>query len=177
MLDENRKGSENEIKQIEVLCQQMVNKLADIRDQLINNLKKESLEREERLRKQLEILTHLVPTTQLYLLISSIFCSSTGKMDFLDMGYTLNNRIQSFLSSNECSQPTFPTQVHTNYRADFARALEPFLGMKSVILPSMLHRRLSVPPDTPGSQSPGDVDLLVSPFGFMSNTPTCKSYK
>lgn len=40
MLEEVKKSAANEINQIQMLCQQMIDKLIEIRDQLLNGINK-----------------------------------------------------------------------------------------------------------------------------------------
>ena len=101
------------------------------------------VEEEERLRQvhftsHLRQLCSLLPCVQLYLLSASIVYSSASKQDFLQLSYDLMKRIQSLINDNQPIKPLFTGQIDTNHRDEFAKALEPYLGMSSLFLPSVM---------------------------------------
>ncbi|VDK46736.1 unnamed protein product [Anisakis simplex] len=114
-------------------CQQMIDTLLSVRDRLVKKLDEEKMKRDQHFAEQVRQLTALQPLIRLYLLSASIFCSSASKLDFLQSSNDLLKRIQCLLSM-ECDKPQYTGELAIDGREEFGRALEPFLGLTSILL-------------------------------------------
>ncbi|NWJ02194.1 RN207 protein, partial [Crypturellus undulatus] len=86
-------------------------------------------EKEKALREQLEHLAALLPTLQVHLVTCSAFLSSASKAEFLDLGYQLMERLQKIVQLPHRLRPAQSSKISTEYRAEFARCLEPLLTL------------------------------------------------
>ncbi|NXA56527.1 RN207 protein, partial [Nothocercus julius] len=86
-------------------------------------------EKERALREQLAHLAALLPTLQVHLVTCSAFLSSASKAEFLDLGYQLMERLQKIVQLPHRLRPAQSSKISTEYRAEFARCLEPLLTL------------------------------------------------
>ncbi|VDM98425.1 unnamed protein product [Thelazia callipaeda] len=114
-------------------CQEMTDTLLTVRDRLLKKLDEEMSTRIKHFHKQMRQLASLQPTTRLYLLSASIFCSSASKLDFLQSYTDLLKRIQNLMAM-QCDKPQFTGDLAVDSREEFSKALEPFLGLSSLLL-------------------------------------------
>ncbi|MFH4981965.1 hypothetical protein AB6A40_008674 [Gnathostoma spinigerum] len=121
--------------------QEMFDAMLFVRDRLLKKLDEEKEKRERHFHEQMRYLIALQPSIRLYLLSSSIFCSSASKLDFLQSSNDLLKRIQGLLSM-ECEKPQFTGEIEMNFREEFSHALEPYLGLSSVLM-NLPHRCIS----------------------------------
>uniref|UniRef100_A0A8C4UVL1 RING finger protein 207 n=1 Tax=Falco tinnunculus TaxID=100819 RepID=A0A8C4UVL1_FALTI len=67
------------------------------------------------------------PHTQVHLVTCSAFLSSANKAEFLDLGYQLMERLQRIVKLPHRLRPAQTSKINSEYRAEFARCLEPLL--------------------------------------------------
>uniref|UniRef100_A0A914WHR3 Actin interacting protein 3-like C-terminal domain-containing protein n=1 Tax=Plectus sambesii TaxID=2011161 RepID=A0A914WHR3_9BILA len=131
-LDDSFKAQDAQVRQT---CQQMIDGLMQVRDRLLQELDADRRTRESHFNDQLKNLCAMLPSIHLYLLSSSIFCASASKIDFLDSAHDLIKRIQNLTGDGgQLSKPLYTGQLSSDSREEYARALEPFLGLSSLLL-------------------------------------------
>ncbi|VDM40598.1 unnamed protein product [Toxocara canis] len=134
-------------------CQEMIDTLLSVRDRLFKKLDEEKALREKHFHEQMRQLTSLQPLIRLYLLSASIFCSSASKLDFLQSSTDLMKRIQNLISM-ECDKPLYTGELTIDSREEFSRALEPFLGLSSILLSTGRNRGDETSDRSCGTSSP-----------------------
>uniref|UniRef100_A0A8B9ZWM4 Ring finger protein 207 n=1 Tax=Anas zonorhyncha TaxID=75864 RepID=A0A8B9ZWM4_9AVES len=97
---------------------------------------------------------------EVHLVICSAFLSSANKAEFLDLGYQLMERLQRIVKLPHRLRPAQTSKINTEYRAEFARCLEPLL---------MLTPRRSVV-GSAGGIGPGIAGTNMIPVGQSSKT-------
>ncbi|XP_074781096.1 RING finger protein 207 isoform X2 [Athene noctua] len=123
-------------------------------------------EKEKAFKEQLAHLASLLPTLQVHLVTCSAFLSSANKAEFLDLGYQLMERLQRIVKLPHRLRPAQTSKINSEYRAEFARCLEPLL---------MLSPRRSVV-GSAGGIGPGIAGTNMLPVGQCSKTlmvPSC----
>ncbi|KAK4809867.1 hypothetical protein QYF61_022698 [Mycteria americana] len=117
-------------------------------------------EKEKAFKEQLAHLASLLPTLQVHLVTCSAFLSSANKAEFLDLGYQLMERLQRIVKLPHRLRPAQTSKINSEYRAEFARCLEPLL---------MLSPRRSVV-GSAGGICPGIAGTNMLPGGQCSKT-------
>ncbi|NXV87750.1 RN207 protein, partial [Calonectris borealis] len=100
------------------------------------------------------------PRAQVHLVTCSAFLSSANKAEFLDLGYQLMERLQRIVKLPHRLRPAQTSKINSEYRAEFARCLEPLL---------MLSPRRSVVGSASGI-GPGITGTNMLPGGQCSKT-------
>ncbi|KAM8796425.1 RING finger protein 207 [Eudromia elegans] len=129
MIEEVRSSAGDEEAAISSLCSSMQDALAERRQALLRAVRSQHEEKEAALREQLAHLAALLPTLQVHLVTCSAFLSSASKAEFLDLGYQLMERLQKIVQLPHRLRPAQSSKISTEYRAEFARCLEPLLTL------------------------------------------------
>ncbi|NWX94471.1 RN207 protein, partial [Nothoprocta pentlandii] len=129
MIEEVRSSACDEEAAISSLCSSMQETLAERRHALLRAVRSQHEEKEKALREQLAHLATLLPTLQVHLVTCSAFLSSASKAEFLDLGYQLMERLQKIVQLPHRLRPAQSSKISTEYRAEFARCLEPLLTL------------------------------------------------
>ncbi|XP_064381431.1 RING finger protein 207 [Dromaius novaehollandiae] len=129
MVEEVRNSASEEETAISSLFSSMQEKLAERRQALLKAVRSQHEEKEKAFREQLAHLAALLPTLQVHLVTCSAFLSSANKAEFLDLGYQLMERLQKIVKLPHRLRPAQTSKISTEYRAEFARCLEPLLTL------------------------------------------------
>ncbi|XP_043919513.1 RING finger protein 207 [Protopterus annectens] len=127
MIDEVQSNAEEEDNAITTLFNNMQERLAERKKMLLKAAQSQHEEKEKAFKEQLSHLASLLPTLQVHLVTCSAFLSSANKSEFLDLGYQLMERLQKIVKLPHRLRPTQSSKINTEYRAEFARCLEPLL--------------------------------------------------
>ncbi|XP_072210266.1 RING finger protein 207 isoform X2 [Excalfactoria chinensis] len=125
MIEEVRNSASEEESAINALFSGM--QLSDRKKALLKAVQSQHEEKEKAFKEQLAHLASLLPTLQVHLVICSAFLSSANKAEFLDLGYQLMERLQRIVKLPHRLRPAQTSKINTEYRAEFARCLEPLL--------------------------------------------------
>ncbi|KAI5095720.1 RING finger protein 207 [Silurus meridionalis] len=158
MIGEVRANVDEEESAICTLFNSMQEKLAERKKIMLKAAQSQHEEKERAFKEQLSHLAALLPTLQVHLVSCSAFLSSANKFEFLDMGYQLMERLQKIVKLPHRLRPSQSCKINTEYRAEFARCLEPLL---------LLGQRRSV-------STAGSVSGLCSSGGLLPSV-TCHS--
>uniref|UniRef100_A0A8C3E104 RING finger protein 207 n=1 Tax=Corvus moneduloides TaxID=1196302 RepID=A0A8C3E104_CORMO len=160
MIEEVRNSASEEEAAINSLFSRMQEQLSERKKTLLKAVQSQHEEKEKAFKEQLAHLASLLPTLQVHLVTCSAFLSSANKAEFLDLGYL------PALPQPQPQLSSLAPQINSEYRAEFARCLEPLL---------MLSPRRSVV-GSAGGIGPGITGTNMLPGGQCSKTlmvPSC----
>ncbi|KAM6241006.1 RING finger protein 207 isoform 1-T1 [Porphyrio hochstetteri] len=160
MIEEVRNSASEEEAAINSLFGRMQEQLSERKKTLLKAVQSQHEEKEKAFKEQLAHLASLLPTLQVHLVTCSAFLSSANKAEFLDLGYQLMERLQRIVKLPHRLRPAQTSKINSEYRAEFARCLEPLL---------MLSPRRSVV-GSAGSIGPGIAGTNMLPVGQCSKT-------
>ncbi|XP_064586917.1 RING finger protein 207 isoform X2 [Zonotrichia leucophrys gambelii] len=166
MIEEVRNSASEEEAAINSLFSRMQEQLSERKKTLLKAVQSQHEEKEKAFKEQLAHLASLLPTLQIHLVTCSAFLSSANKAEFLDLGYQLMERLQRIVKLPHRLRPAQTSKINSEYRAEFARCLEPLL---------MLSPRRSVV-GSAGGIGPGITGTNMLPGGQCSKTlmvPSC----
>ncbi|XP_061207600.1 RING finger protein 207 isoform X2 [Neopsephotus bourkii] len=166
MIEEVRNSASEEEAAINSLFGRMQEQLSERKKALLKAVQSQHEEKEKAFKEQLAHLASLLPTLQVHLVTCSAFLSSANKAEFLDLGYQLMERLQRIVKLPHRLRPAQTSKINSEYRAEFARCLEPLL---------MLSPRRSVVGSASGI-GPGITGTNMLPGGQCSKTlmvPSC----
>ncbi|XP_010003601.1 PREDICTED: RING finger protein 207 [Chaetura pelagica] len=166
MIEEVRNSASEEEAAINSLFGRMQEQLSERKKALLKAVQSQHEEKEKAFKEQLAHLASLLPTLQVHLVTCSAFLSSANKAEFLDLGYQLMERLQRIVKLPHRLRPAQTSKINTEYRAEFARCLEPLL---------MLSPRRSVVGSAAGV-GPSLAGANMHPGGQCSKTlmvPSC----
>ncbi|NXL27633.1 RN207 protein, partial [Glaucidium brasilianum] len=190
MIEEVHNSASEEEAAINSLFGRMQEQLSERKKTLLKAVQSQHEEKEKAFKEQLAHLASLLPTlqvgpragaglpwprgapvvtppcTQVHLVTCSAFLSSANKAEFLDLGYQLMERLQRIVKLPHRLRPAQTSKINSEYRAEFARCLEPLL---------MLSPRRSVV-GSAGGIGPGITGTNMLPVGQCSKTlmvPSC----
>ncbi|XP_054147853.1 RING finger protein 207 [Melozone crissalis] len=166
MIEEVRNSASEEEAAINSLFSRMQEQLSERKKTLLKAVQSQHEEKEKAFKEQLAHLASLLPTLQVHLVTCSAFLSSANKAEFLDLGYQLMERLQRIVKLPHRLRPAQTSKINSEYRAEFARCLEPLL---------MLSPRRSVV-GSAGGIGPGITGTNMLPGGQCSKTlmvPSC----
>ncbi|XP_014807506.1 PREDICTED: RING finger protein 207 [Calidris pugnax] len=160
MIEEVRNSASEEEAAINSLFGRMQEQLSERKKTLLKAVQSQHEEKEKAFKEQLAHLASLLPTLQVHLVTCSAFLSSANKAEFLDLGYQLMERLQRIVKLPHRLRPAQTSKINSEYRAEFARCLEPLL---------MLSPRRSVV-GSAGTIGPGIAGANMIPGGQCSKT-------
>ncbi|XP_062470472.1 RING finger protein 207 isoform X1 [Pezoporus occidentalis] len=175
MIEEVRNSASEEEAAINSLFGRMQEQLSERKKALLKAVQRlgrallccsQHEEKEKAFKEQLAHLASLLPTLQVHLVTCSAFLSSANKAEFLDLGYQLMERLQRIVKLPHRLRPAQTSKINSEYRAEFARCLEPLL---------MLSPRRSMVGSTSGI-GPGITGTNMLSGGQCSKTlmvPSC----
>uniref|UniRef100_A0A663DUZ2 RING finger protein 207 n=1 Tax=Aquila chrysaetos chrysaetos TaxID=223781 RepID=A0A663DUZ2_AQUCH len=127
MIEEVRNSASEEEAAINSLFGRMQEQLSERKKALLKAVQSQHEEKEKAFKEQLAHLASLLPTLQVHLVTCSAFLSSANKAEFLDLGYQLMERLQRIVKLPHRLRPAQTSKINSEYRAEFARCLEPLL--------------------------------------------------
>ncbi|XP_075293348.1 RING finger protein 207 isoform X3 [Opisthocomus hoazin] len=127
MIEEVRNSASEEEAAINSLFGRMQEQLSERKKTLLKAVQSQHEEKEKAFKEQLTHLASLLPTLQVHLVTCSAFLSSANKAEFLDLGYQLMERLQRIVQLPHRLRPAQTSKINSEYRAEFARCLEPLL--------------------------------------------------
>uniref|UniRef100_A0A8C5UF32 RING finger protein 207 n=1 Tax=Malurus cyaneus samueli TaxID=2593467 RepID=A0A8C5UF32_9PASS len=127
MIEEVRNSASEEEAAINSLFSRMQEQLSERKKTLLKAVQSQHEEKEKAFKEQLAHLASLLPTLQVHLVTCSAFLSSANKAEFLDLGYQLMERLQRIVKLPHRLRPAQTSKINSEYRAEFARCLEPLL--------------------------------------------------
>ncbi|XP_065226442.1 RING finger protein 207-like isoform X2 [Planococcus citri] len=84
--------------------------------------------KERSFRNQLVSLSTVLPILQQHILLCQSFSSTANKFQFLEVVFSMIDRLNTVANLPRLLRPTLSSQIKTNYRSEFAHCLEPWVG-------------------------------------------------
>lgn len=128
-LDELRHSLESEKRALNAFCQGMQETITKTHSYVLAELQRQFETKERMVRTQLLALGSALPVLQMHLMLCTAFTSGATKYQFLELAHPMLERLSRVAQLGHPSRPPLlGAHIKVNYRADFARALQPYLG-------------------------------------------------
>lgn len=128
-LDELRHSLESEKRALGAFCQGMQETITKTHGYALGELQRQFETKERMVRTQLLALGGALPVLQMHLMLCTAFTSGATKYQFLELAHPMLERLSRVAQLGHPSRPPLlAAHIKTNYRMDFARALQPYIG-------------------------------------------------
>ncbi|XP_012277774.1 RING finger protein 207 isoform X2 [Orussus abietinus] len=128
-LDELRHSLESEKRSLTSYCQGMQETVAKTHASMLSELQRQFESKERMVRAQLLSLGSALPVLQMHLMLCTAFTSGATKYQFLELAHLMLDRLGRVAQLGHPSRPPLLTaHLKTNYRTEFARVLQPYVG-------------------------------------------------
>ncbi|KOC68694.1 RING finger protein 207 [Habropoda laboriosa] len=128
-LDELRHSLESEKRALNSFCQGMQEAITKTHGNVLTELQRQFEMKERMVRSQLLSLSSALPILQMHLMLCTAFTSGATKYQFLELAHPMLERLGRVAQLGHPSRPPLVTaHLKTNYKNDFARALQPYVG-------------------------------------------------
>ncbi|XP_029175878.1 RING finger protein 207-like isoform X3 [Nylanderia fulva] len=132
-LDELRHSLESEKRALGAFCQGMQEAITKTHAYVLSELQRQFETKERMVRAQLLSLGSALPVLQMHLMLCTAFTSGATKYQFLELAHPMLDRLSRVAQLGHPSRPPLlAAHIRTNYRADFARALQPYIGQAQI---------------------------------------------
>ncbi|XP_070161534.1 RING finger protein 207 isoform X3 [Polyergus mexicanus] len=132
-LDELRHSLESEKRALGAFCQGMQEAITKTHAYVLTELQRQFETKERMVRAQLLSLGSALPVLQMHLMLCTAFTSGATKYQFLELAHPMLERLSRVAQLGHPSRPPLlAAHIRTNYRADFARALQPYIGQTQI---------------------------------------------
>ncbi|XP_067214301.1 RING finger protein 207-like isoform X3 [Linepithema humile] len=132
-LDELRHSLESEKRALGAFCQGMQEAITKTHTYVIAELQRQFETKERMVRTQLIALGSALPVLQMHLMLCTAFTSGATKYQFLELAHPMLERLSRVAQLGHPSRPPLlAAYIKTNYRGDFARALQPYIGQMQI---------------------------------------------
>ncbi|XP_048747686.2 RING finger protein 207-like [Ostrea edulis] len=162
LLSEIQQSSEDEKKAITDLYNLMMEKITEMKTDLLKEVDRQYQEKEKVFKKELSTLSTLLPTLHTHLVTCSAFTSSANRFEFLDLAYILMDRLKSIINQQHPLHPSQSGQICTDYKVQYSKCLEPLL------FPSRTPSQLCNV-----STKPGPISSIPSSLSMTTTITTC----
>ncbi|XP_032669203.1 RING finger protein 207-like isoform X2 [Odontomachus brunneus] len=137
-LDELRHNLESEKRSLSGYCQGMQEVITKTHASVVTEMQRQFETKERMVRSQLISLGSALPVLQMHLMLCTAFTSGATKYQFLELAHPMLERLGRVAQLGHPSRPPLlGAHIKTNYRIDFARALQPFIGQTQSLKESL----------------------------------------
>nr|XP_033335833.1 RING finger protein 207-like isoform X3 [Megalopta genalis] len=128
-LNELRHSLESEKKALNSFCQGMQEAITKTHGSVLTELQRQFETKDRMVRSQLLSLGSALPVLQMHLMLCTAFTNDATKFQFLELAHPMLERLSRVAQLGHPSRPPLMTAyLKTNYRNEFARSLQPFVG-------------------------------------------------
>ncbi|XP_015183062.1 PREDICTED: RING finger protein 207-like isoform X4 [Polistes dominula] len=128
-LDELRHSLESEKRALNSFCQGMQEAINKTHSSALTELQRQFETKERMVRTRLLSLGSAVPILQMHLMLCTAFTSGATKYQFLELAHPMLERLSRVAQLGHPTRPPLlAAHLKTNYKSDFARTLQPFIG-------------------------------------------------
>nr|XP_033186484.1 RING finger protein 207-like isoform X2 [Bombus vancouverensis nearcticus] len=128
-LDELRHSLDSEKRTLNSFCQGMQEAITKTHGSTLTELQRQFETKERMVRSQLLSLGSALPVLQMHLMLCTAFTSGATKYQFLELAHPMLERLSRVAQLGYPSRPPLLTaHLKTNYKNEFARALQPYIG-------------------------------------------------
>ncbi|XP_017884913.1 RING finger protein 207-like isoform X2 [Ceratina calcarata] len=154
-LDELRHSLDCEKRALNSFCQGMQEAMTKTHGSVLTELQRQFETKERMVRTQLLSLGNALPVLQMHLMLCTAFTSGATKYQFLELAHPMLERLSRVAQLSHPSRPPLLTaHLKVNYKSEFARALQPYVGQPQTPKESLYDQTHTMPPqDLPGMQS------------------------
>ncbi|XP_046617695.1 RING finger protein 207-like [Neodiprion virginianus] len=146
-LDELRHSLETEKRSLNSYCQGMQEAVAKTHSSVLSEIQRQFETKERSVRAQLLSLGGALPVLQTHLMLCTSFTSSATKYQFLELAHSMLERLGRVAQLGHPTRPPLLAgHLKTNYRAEFARVLHPYVGSVQNTKDSLYDQTHSVTP-------------------------------
>ncbi|XP_054004193.1 RING finger protein 207-like isoform X2 [Hylaeus anthracinus] len=128
-LDELRHSLDSEKRALNSFCQGMQEAITKTHANVLTELQRQFETKERMVRGQLLSLGSALPVLQMHLMLCTAFTSGATKYQFLELAHPMLERLSRVAQLGHPSRPPLMTaHLKTNFRNEFARSLQPYVG-------------------------------------------------
>lgn len=128
-LDELRHSLDSEKRALNSFCQGMQEAITKTHGNVLTELQRQFEAKERMVRSQLLSLGSALPVLQMHLMLCTAFTSGATKYQFLELAHPMLERLSRVAQLGHPSRPPLLTAyLKTNFKNEFARALQPYVG-------------------------------------------------
>lgn len=128
-LDELRHSLDSEKRALNSFCQGMQEAITKTHGSALTELQRQFETKERMVRSQLLSLGSALPVLQMHLMLCTAFTSGATKYQFLELAHPMLERLSRVAQLGYPSRPPLLTaHLKSNYKNEFARALQPYVG-------------------------------------------------
>ncbi|XP_012254387.2 RING finger protein 207-like [Athalia rosae] len=128
-LDELRISLETEKRSLNVYCQGMQEAVIKTHSSALAEIQRQFETKERSVRNQLLSLGGALPVLHTHLMLCTSFTSSATKYQFLELAHSMIERLGRVAQLGHPTRPPLLAgSLKTNYKAEFARVLHPYVG-------------------------------------------------
>lgn len=129
-LDELRNVLETEKRGLNIFCQGMQEAITKTQKLILMEFQRKFEMKERIFRTQLLSLGSALPILQMHLMLCTAFTSGATKYQFLELAHPMLERLSRVAQLGHPTRPPIlAAHLKINYRSEFARTLQPFLGL------------------------------------------------
>lgn len=141
-LEELRHNLESEKRSLNSYCQGMQEAVTKTHTSVSAELQRQFETKERLVRGQLLSLGSAIPVLQMHLMLCTVFTSGATKYQFLELAHPMLERLGRVAQLGHPSRPpVLAGHFKINYRNEFARALQPFLGQINTAQQQQQHQQ------------------------------------
>ncbi|CAL7933217.1 unnamed protein product [Xylocopa violacea] len=149
-LDELRHSLESEKRSLNSFCQGMQEVITNTHSNVLTELQRQFETKERMVRTQLLSLGNALPVLQMHLMLCTAFTSGATKYQFLELAHPMLERLSRVAQLGHPSRPPLLTaHLKINYKNEFARALQPYVGQPQTPKESLYDQTHTMAPQDP----------------------------
>ncbi|XP_076763514.1 RING finger protein 207 [Xylocopa sonorina] len=149
-LDELRHSLESEKRSLNSFCQGMQEVITNTHANVLTELQRQFETKERMVRTQLLSLGNALPVLQMHLMLCTAFTSGATKYQFLELAHPMLERLNRVAQLGHPSRPPLLTaHLKVNYKNEFARALQPYVGQPQTPKESLYDQTHTMAPQDP----------------------------
>ncbi|XP_031832713.1 RING finger protein 207 isoform X3 [Nomia melanderi] len=128
-LEELRLSLDSEKRALNSFCQGMQEAITKTHGNVLTELQRQFETKERMVRGQLLSLGSALPVLQMHLMLCTVFTSGATKYQFLELAHPMLERLSRVAQLGHPPRPPLMTaHLKANYKNEFARALQPYVG-------------------------------------------------
>ena len=128
--------------------------------------------KERMVRTQLLSLGSALPVLQMHLGLCTAFTSSASKYQFLELAHAMLERLGRVAQLGYLSRPPLlSAHLKSNYKSEFIRALQPFVGGQAQTSKELLYEQMQQSPAAQQSQQQQQQQQQDTQFIHVRNPP------
>ncbi|XP_076293150.1 RING finger protein 207 isoform X2 [Lasioglossum baleicum] len=172
-LKELQHNLESEKKALNSFCQGMQEAITKTHGSVLTELQRQFETKDRMVQTQLLSLGSALPVLRMHLMLCTAFTSSATKYQFLELAHPMLERLNRVAQLGHPSRPPLMTAYpKTNYRNEFARVMQPFVGQAQTPKESLYDQTHGIiQPEPPVIQQSSKAPQRIPTKGGMDGEP------